>query len=291
MTPRPLIRPEPPPETLRAMTPGEQVPATETSLASRYLTGLARIGGWKVLGLHYALVAALCVGFWSVATSGSPPHPEILLKLLGAYCFLIGTIVIPLVSQILFPSPGETDPAFNAAPVGPVLVFDSRMLVTLIVSAFATLPLLPVFLSFDPIQGNPMDPYDIIPFIQAVATAAWVHLLMEIASIRGDRPGRFARRLAIVIVFVMLHIGLVGLLAQLAFSYLQEANALKIIIDINPFSQLYMLMEGRSEQRLMFNTYSQTLIDYRLYLLFIQAVILGIAWPVYRAYLHTKTRQ
>lgn len=274
---------------MKALTQSEALPRTGWPVLSRYLRDLGRIRAWKVLALHYSVVLALMLGFWSQAMEGDNPHPEILLKLLGSYCFLIGAIAIPLVSPLLFPDIGESDPAFDALPSGPIQVFDARLTAQMLLSALALLPILPIFLAFDPITGRPFDSFDIIPFFLGVVTSGWVQLIMEVSTPTGDRTGAIPRRLAVVGAFILLHIGLVGLLSQLAFHIVQRANLLKLLIDLNPFSQLFILMEGENQERLLFNTYSQTLIDFRLYLFIIQTLVFLTALAIWRANLKSRT--
>lgn len=252
-------------------------------LLARYLKDMLRIRAWWVLIFHYLMTVALILLYWPSAMKGWPTHPEILVKLGGAYCFLIGTIAIPLVSPILFPPVSESDEAFGALPIGKVSIFDTRMIATLIASSLALLPLIPIFLFFSAAAGGRFDPLYIFPFFQGIATAAWVFLLMEMAGGSADRFGREAKRLGIVAGFILFHLGLVGLLAQLSPSTLQRANFLKILIDLNPFSQLYIFMEGPDSKRLLVNTYSLTLVDYRIYLFLVHMVFLTLVWAFHRA--------
>jgi hypothetical protein len=252
-------------------------------LLARYLTDMIRIRAWWVLILHYLVTLGLIVLFWPSTISVPFPHPEILVKLGGAYCFLIGTIVVPLVSPILFPRIDEDDESFGTLPITRTAIFDTRMIATLVVSSLTLFPLVPIFIYFSYAAGGRFDPLYLFPFFQGVATSAWVFLLMEIAEGSGDRFGREARRLAIVAAFILLHVGLVGLLAQLSPSTLQRANLLKIIIDLNPFSQLYIFMQGPDARRLLVNTYSLTLIDYRIYLFIVHMVFFGLVWVFHRA--------
>ncbi len=257
-------------------------------LTTRYLRELARIGAWRLVVLHYVAVAALGGAFWSVTAGNTPGHPEILVKLLGVYCFLIGTVVLPLVAAHLFPSPGDTDPGFDSSPVTPVQILDARLFATGIVSAVALVPVLPIFLLFDPLQGRPLDLLDTVPFFQAVVTSVWVNLVMQIATPAGDRTGGFPRRLAVVGAFILLHVCLVGLIAQLSPATLQYASPLKMLIDINPFSQIYILMEGPDQLRLLFNAQSQEHFDYRLHLLLMQTLVLILALAVHRITLQSR---
>lgn len=252
-------------------------------LLRRYLAYMLRIRAWWVLVFHYLVTAGLVILFWPSTMSTAFPHPEILVKLGGAYCFLIGTIAVPLVSPVLFPRIDEVDESFNTLPITKIAIFDTRMIATLIASSLALLPLVPIFIFFSYAAGEGLDPLYLFPFFQGVATSAWVFLLMEIAEGRGDRFGREARRLGIVAGFILLHVGLVGLLAQLSPSTLQQANLLKILIDLNPFSQLYIFMQGPDARRLLVNTYSLTLVDYRIYLFIVHMVFFGLVWAFHRA--------
>jgi len=257
-------------------------------LTTRYLRELVRIGAWRLVVLHYVAIAALGGAFWSVTAGNIPGHPEILVKLLGVYCFLIGTIALPLVASELFPSPGDTDPGFDASPVTPVQILDARLFATGIVSLAALLPVIPIFLLFDPLQHQPLDLLDTAPFFQAVITSLWVNLVMQIATPTGDRTGGFPRRLAVVGAFILMHICLVGLIAQLSPATLQYASPLKMLIDINPFSQIYILMEGPDQLSLLFNAQSQEHFDYRLHLLLMQTLFLLPTLAIYRAILQSR---
>jgi len=252
-------------------------------LLRRYLVDMLRIKAWWVLIFHYLVTAGLVFLFWPSTMSVPFPHPEILVKLGGAYCFLIGTIVVPLLSPVLFPRIDEDDASFGALPIRRIAIFDTRMIATLIASLLTLLPLLPIFIFFSYASGEGFDPLYLFPFFQGIATSAWVFLLMEIAEGSGDRFGREARRLAIVAGFILLHVGLVGLLAQLSPSTLQRANILKIVIDLNPFSQLYIFMQGPDARRLLVNTYSLTLVDYRIYLFVVHMIFFGLVWAFHRA--------
>jgi len=255
----------------------------DKAILFRYLNGLKRSGGWQVLVLHYAVILLLLVVFRSSALSGPYPHPEILIKLLGSFCFLVGTIAIPLAAHELFPSPGESDPAFDTTPQGPATLFYARMKATAVMSMLAMLPLIPLFIIFDPIMGRSIDPFDIIPFLIGVVTSVWIFFLMELVSTVSDPGGRLARRLGVIAAFILMHLGFVGLMGRLARVTLQRTNILKLVIDINPFSQLYILMEGPGQKWLLIKTDMLELTDYRLYLLVVQLIVLMGALAVHKA--------
>jgi len=291
MMPRHPVAPKPPPRVLKALkSAGEAPEATGNPLLTRYLNDLARIGAWKVLVLHYVALVALGLGFWHTAQTGAGTHPEILLKLLATYCFFIGVLVVPLVSPILFPPIDEDDPSFGTLPIGPVSLVDTRMLATALVSALALLPLLPILVISSPFLGGGIDILSAMPFLQGVLSAAWVFLLMEMACPAHNPAGRMARRLAVIGAFLLLHIGLVGLMAQLSPSTLQRAAPLKILIDVNPFSQLYILIEGAQQARLIFATDFLRLVDHRLYLFILQGLVFALVLGVYRAVLNSRFR-
>jgi hypothetical protein len=304
MSPGPVISPTPPANVLRAnrgiATHKER--SIDTVLL-RYLRDMQKTGFVKLVALHYSIVLLFIAGVWALTMRSPQPHPEIILKLVGSYCFLIGAIAVPMVAPILFPDIGEFDEGYLSAPVDSVKVFDARFLSVLILSFAILLPLLPLFFIFAP-SPVPMlsSEYrlplaelvkekitiivlDLIPFIQALITTSWVYLLMEMAGGSEDHSSRLGRRLAIVGSFVFLHVILVGLLAQLSFSTLQNLNPLKLVIDLNPFSQLFILMEGRIQNRLLLNTDFQHFVDYRVYLFILTSLILGIALVVYRMFL------
>ena len=294
MSPRPPIPPTPPAKIVRALqAPREETDHRENPLLERYLRDLWRSGIVPLLGLHYVMTIVLGAIAWVSASGGPVPHPEMALKIIGGYCFLVATLAVPLVSPIFLPATaGETDPACDAVPMTPVTAFDARFIATVLVSGLAAFPLLPLFLLFDPIFGNNVDPYDLFPFIQATATGAWVYLIMEMASPRHDTSGRLGRRLAVIAAFVLLHVGLVGLLARVSWATIQHFPPLKLLIDINPFSQLFLMMEGPGQIRFLVNTYAplQRRIDFRLYLLVVHILVLIPTWLVYRALLHKRSR-
>jgi hypothetical protein len=128
-----------------------------------------------------------------------------------------------------------------------------------------------------------------MPFLQGMLTTGWVYLLMEMTGQASDVAAGIARRLALIAGFVFLHVVLVGLLAQLSFATLQETRFLKLIIDLNPFSQLFILMEGAEQNRMIINSDFQNLIDYRLYLLLVSGLVLLVATAVYRAYVQGRS--
>jgi len=284
MSPRPPVPPKPPPRALKAMESGTMPSERlEILIFRRFLKNLKSGGGWSILILHYAIVLLLLVLFWRSAMHGQIPHPEVLIKLVGAYCFLVGSIVIPLTAHELFPSPGETDQAFETVPVGSIVFFDARLRASVTASMFALLPLLPLFIMFDPFLGRDVDPLEIIPFFIGVVSSIWVYFLMELVSIRSDPGGRLARRLGVVAAFILLHLGFVGLVGRLGRVFLQQTNVFKLLIDINPFSQFYILMEGPSQRWLLLRSDFLSLIDYRLYLLILQILVLALSIAVHRA--------
>jgi hypothetical protein len=256
-------------------------------LIRRYFMDLKRNGFGGIIFLHYSLTIVLGLMFWNVASGGSASHPEIFIKMLGAYCFLISIIALPLVITQIFPNPGESDPTFDTSLVPPISIFDARTLMVAILGAILALPVLPLFLMFSPLLGRSADPFDIFPYLLAIMGSVWVHIFMEIASGKSQADA-LPRRLGVIAFFILLHLGLVGLLAQLAFPILQQGNLVKLLIDVNPFSQLYILMEGSQQQRLILNTDFQRLIDYRLYLFVLQALALGIVLGIYRKVLKSK---
>jgi predicted membrane channel-forming protein YqfA (hemolysin III family) len=155
-------------------------------------------------------------------------------------------------------------------------------------SAVALLPMIPIFLMIGSYLGRPTNPYDMLTFLQGVLTACWVYILMEMVEGSGDDSSRMARRLALIVGFVFLHVTLVGLLAQTAFHFIQTHNPLKLLIDINPFSQLFILMEGVNESRLIANSDFQRHLDFRLYLLVINVLVVAAIWVIHRATLRGR---
>ncbi len=271
-----------------------------------YMRGLPRSGLAGVLALHYAAVIVLTLSIWPMVMSGENPHPDILLKVVGAYCFLVATVAIPLVATILFPPIGETDSAFQVTLLRKNMVFDARMVAVVTLSALAALPLLPLFLASNPAYGAPLDGCDVFPFLQAVATGAWVHLIMEMVCRGETEPGRLGRRLAVIAGFILLHVTIVGLLASVYFSTLQEHQWIKLLINLNPFSQLYILMEGSNKQWLLVKNplftilnYSpiaslvrhgpdRVTVDFRLWLFILQGIVLALTLLIYRTFLRSS---
>ncbi|MFH1675851.1 MAG: hypothetical protein ABIC40_02415, partial [bacterium] len=250
-------------------------------ILTRYLN---TISGTKFLPVLSAyLVILLLLGFVSFWASEAGMFPkEAILKLVGTFCFLISTLVIPLISPILFPHFGESDPAFDSIPVSRGMIFDARLIATGILSGIAALPLLPLFTVFNPLMGRESNFYDIFPFLQATATAIWVQTLMEITCSQSRESNVLGRRLSVIALFVLLHILIVGWLSQIAWTLVQNIPIIKLVADINPFSQLYILMEGPTQKRLMVNSAFQNRIDYRLYLFIIHNVIFLSVLSVYR---------
>ena len=283
MTPRSYTPPEPPEKVLRAMRASRAAARSAGNpILARYLRYLHRIGGWWILGTHYLLVAIMVAGIWPFAMSGPVPHPEIVLKLTGSFCFLIGSLVIPLVAPVLFPPFGETDPAWDAMPMEPVQITDSRLQVVIVLAGMALLPLLPLFLIFSPTVGRPSTVFYAMPFLQGILTTIWVYILMEMTGQADSLSARLTRRLALIVGFVLIHVALVGLLAQLSWATIQTVNPLKLLIDLNPFGQLFILMEGAGQSRMIMNSDFQRLVDYRVYLFMISGFFTALVWLVYR---------
>jgi len=258
-------------------------------MLARYLRNMYRGGFWKAIGFHYILVILLVAGGWHIAMSGPVAHPEIIIKLAGVYCFLIGSLIIPLIAPILFPLLSDTDQAGGVIPIEPVRMFDARLLAVILLSAAALFPLLPLFLILGPSRGSVSLLLEIMPFFQGMLTTGWVYLLMEMTGQASDVPAGIARRLALIAGFVFLHVVLVGLLAQLSFVTLQQTWFLKLIIDLNPFSQLFILMEGPEKSRMIVNSDFQNLMDYRSYLLLVSGLVLFAAMTIYRAYVQGRS--
>ncbi|MCK4720502.1 hypothetical protein KAU08_07575 [bacterium] len=277
--------PRPPDSAIRALKSGSIIPKKpENPFLGRYIRVLKRIGIWKIFALHYLFVILLGASIWPYAISGSVQHPEFVIKLIGTYCFLIGTIIIPLVGPDILQPVADSDAGFESTPYDPLDESDARMLVIGILAALAAIPLLPVFLIVNPVLGKPFNPMDVIPFFQIIATALWVNLLMDmVCRSKQNRHGRPARRLAVIGGFILLHLGF-WLVAQLS-----GANPLKILIDINPFSQLFILMEGSDMEWLLVNRDWTRDLDYRLYLFLIQGIVLVVIWALWRN--HIRRRQ
>jgi hypothetical protein len=281
--------PRPPDSAIRALKSGSIIPKKpENPFLGRYIRVLKRIGIWKIFALHYLFVILLGASIWPYAISGSVQHPEFVIKLIGTYCFLIGTIIIPLVGPDILQPVGDSDAGFESTPYDPLDESDARMLVIGILSALAAIPLLPVFLIVNPVLGKPFNPMDVIPFFQVIATALWVNLLMDmVCRSKQNRHGRPARRLAVIGSFILLHLGF-WLVAQLSRVTLLIANPLRLLIDINPFSQLFILMEGSDMEWLLVNNYWLRRLDYRLYLFLLQGIVLFIVWAVWRNHIRSR---
>lgn len=253
----------------------------------RFLNKRFRYSLLSALIFHYIALAVLCVVIWPLVTGDGNLNYDVLLKLAGTYCFLIATIAVPMISPILFPPIGESDNAFDLTPVEPSTVFDARMYATLILSACVALPLLPLFLISDPLFGRPFDGFDVLPFFLSITTAAWVHLVMEIVGASERADGR----LSVVAAFILLHIGLVGIMAGRYMFFLQRHQIYKLLLDVNPFSQLYILMEGPDQKWLLINSDFQKFMDFRLYMILIQGIILAAVWIAYRLLLRARESQ
>ena len=290
MTPRPPTAPKPPAATIRAMRSDAQLPQKpENPFLRLYLRTLNRIGIWRIFVVHYSLVLILGMVAWLQGYGIPHPNPELIIKLVGTYCFLISTIVIPLVLPDLLPMSKGTNDGFEAVPYDPLDESDARMLVVLRLSALAALPLIPIFLIINPILGKTLNPADVVPYFQALMTALWVNFLMDLVSTnQGNIHGRPARRLAIIAGFILLHIGMVGLIAREARVFLQRMNLLKILIDINPFSQLYILMQGSDTQWLLVTISDQWNVDFRFYLFILHGLVFLGAWLIWRNFVRNR---
>jgi hypothetical protein len=288
MTPGPITIPTPPEKVLRAtrgVTSHRDFHIDPILL--RYLRDIYLNGIIWIISFHYFIVIALVGGIWLLVMKPPQPHPEIILKLVGSFCFLIGSIVIPMIAPVILPQMEESDPGYQALPVEPLRLFNARFLTIMILSFATLLPMIPLFFLSAPALGRGQTYYDILPFLQALLTAGWVYTIMEMTGQSKDQSSRLARRLAVVIGFVFLHVALVGLLAQLSFATLQYMNPLKLVIDLNPFSQLFILMEGKIQNRLMLNTDMQHFIDYRLYLFILTGLVFMLVMAVYRSFLRS----
>jgi len=285
MTPRPPIPPVPPARTIRAMSSRPEIREAERNpILDRYLS---TISGTKLIPALLAyLLILLILGFISYRASEAGMFPkEAILKLVGTFCFLIATLVIPLLSPALFPNFAEFDPSFESVPVGRTVIFDARLIATGLLSIIAALPLLPLFTLFNSLFGQEIDFFSIFPFLQAGVSALWVQVLMEIACSSSTEKNVLGRRLSIIAIFVLFHILIIGWLSQIAWTVVQNFQLFKLLADINPFSQLYILMEGSTQDRLMVNSAFQKFIDYRLYLFIIHNLIFLVVLTVYRAIL------
>ncbi|MCX6645242.1 MAG: hypothetical protein NTY09_02620 [bacterium] len=291
MTPRPPTAPKPPASAIRAMRSDAKLPArSENPFLELYVRNLSRIGIWKIFAIHFSIVIILGLAGWLQRFWISDPNPEIIIKLIGTYCFLISTIVIPLVSPDLFPPMIGNDDSFQSVPYDLLGESDARMLIVMRLSAVAAIPLLLLFIIFNPLISKTVSVFDVMPYLQTIITALWVNFLMDLVCVNnGNLHGRPARRLAIVAGFILLHIGMVGLMAREAEFFLRRINLLKILIDINPFSQLYILMEGSDMQWLLVTIDNQRLIDFRLYLFFLHGLVFLGLWLFWRNYM--KIRQ
>ena len=294
MTPRPPIAPKPPASTIRAMRSDvKPQPGSENPFHNLYLRNLKRLGIWKIFSIHYsiAVIMALAVWFLGPYISETTPVPELIIKFVGTYCFLISSIIIPLVSSDLLPSLIDRDNSIQSVPYDIVNESDARMLIVMRLSALAAIPLLPIFLVINPILDRQFTPFDVIPYLQSVTTAMWVNFLMDMVSRNTGNPhGLHARRLAIVAGFVLLHIIMVGLVGREAIFFLQRMNLLKIFIDMNPFSQLYIIMEGSDMQWLLVTIDGQRLIDFRLYLFILHGVVFVGLWLLWRNFMRNRHR-
>jgi hypothetical protein len=247
-----------------------------------------RRGILKAALVHYILIAGLIIGVWHAAMSGLTPHPEIVLKMAGAFCFLIGAFVVPLLAPALLSPLESLDSSLGTLPVESSDLFDARLRSVMILLILIFLPLLPLFLIVSPLMGRPLSLFDIAIFLQAILTGGWVYLLMEMTSGAGSLGERLGRRLALIIGFVLLHVTLVGLLAQLAFPTLQQMNPLKLLIDLNPFSQIFILFEGTDQNRLIINSDFQHFFDFRAYLLIVTGLVYGLVYLIYRTGLKSR---
>jgi hypothetical protein len=253
-----------------------------------YLNAPGRRDLLKALALHYAVIIAIGAIVWPFVTGDESPNYDIITKSVGTYCFLVATIILPLLSPLLFPAVEDLDPAIMLTRLDRLAAANARMISTVGLSAGAVLPLLPLLFIADRVLGNPTDFYDIFPALQAVATAAWVNLIMDVTDFAESQYGRMSRRLSVIAAFVLLHIWLVGFVSRTSFVTLQNFQVLKLLVDLNPFSQLYILMEGASQQRLLINSAIQRLVDFRLYMFSIQALVLALSLLIYRAKLLSK---
>jgi hypothetical protein len=258
-------------------------------LLARYFLDLQRNGLWKVIVFFYIVLAILVLAVWPMAMGGAYPHPEILMKLTGAYCLLIATLAVPLVSPLLFPPVGELDPSFDSSPISDLQGFNARFLATMPISVACLVPLLIVFPIFGPSLGHQRQLLDIMPFLQGILTTAWVILLMEMTGQSESSSGLMARRLALIAGFILVHLTLIGLIGQMSFSTLTEAKMVKLLIDLNPFSQLFILMEGPSQTSLVFTFYVRGAFDYRLFLFVDSAFVLFLTWIIYRNVLQARS--
>jgi hypothetical protein len=290
MVPRPATPPTPPERVIRTMqAPISSARMSGNPFLTRHIRSTVRAGLWQAIGFHYLLVILLIASVWPIAMRGAAAHPEIVIKLAGVYCFLIGALIIPLIAPIFLQPFGETDQAADILPIDRTMSFDARLYTIIFLSALALIPLLPLFLFLGPARETQPIIFQILPFIQGVLTTGWVHLLMEMTGQAKDAPTAMVRRLALITIFVFIHLIMVGLLAQLSFETIQAVNALKLIIDLNPFSQLYILMEGPEQNRMIINSDFQHFLDFRLYLLIISGFIGLMVWGVYRANLRGRS--
>jgi len=280
---RPPVPPEPPKAVTRAVSKGITVtPRIGNPVLRNYLRDNMRSGAWKLLLVHYCIVLLLGIGFLPLVTDTAPSQPVTVLTLIGAYCFLISTIIVPLLARNFFPPLQTSDPSTGSVPIGRFHETDARTTGILIISALAALPLLPVFLLYNPLTGSGLDPFDVLPFFQAIVTAVWVNFIMEISTSRKGRGPAYTGRLAVVAMFIFLHVMIVGLMIPNSWHIIQNFQIFKFIMDVNPFSQLYILITGETADRLMVNTAFQRHIDYRLYLFILTVLVLMVAAGLHR---------
>lgn len=246
-------------------------------------------GIWIIIALHYGTVIFTAILTWSIINGTSnTQHAEIIQKIIGAYCFLVGTLAIPVCLPIFSPFRFDTDPSIKTLPIEPVRNFELNLWLTLILSFIMLIPIAIASPFFRLALNQTPEILDIIPPMQGIVAAVWVFFLMEVAGSGGDFINVFSRRLTIIAVFIFLHVSLVGLLSQISFPIIQNNPILKLMIDLNPFSQFYILLTGTSQNRLIVNTDIQRFLDTRLYLFLINAIITALAVLIYRVYLTSK---
>jgi len=244
---------------------------------------------WKVILLHYFAFSFLIFSAWHLAVR-KPPHPEIVLKLGGAYCFWVGVIVLPLLIPMLFfyPENSSSEPNPLPVPLEEVHLFDARFKAGIYLASVMLFPIIPLFLVVNPALGAKFEPLNLTIYLMALLSFAWVYLLAEMIGKGESVISKLTRGFGLISGFALLHIVLVGFLAQVAFPLLQRANPLKLLIDLNPLSQFFIIMQGPTQSRLIVNTDFQRLLDYRIYLFLIELCVFGIVFFIYRASLKAK---
>ncbi|HEX9745941.1 MAG TPA: hypothetical protein VGB30_11000 [bacterium] len=282
MCPRAVYRPTPPKKLASIDNAEADRPVPVFQYFKRYRSFALARGFTAFLTFHYAIIGI----FWITFFLSGVQNEQFYVKLTGIYVFYITVIGLPLLFPLLVDDRKLMAADDAALPLYGIHKFDSKLAVLTLGATLTALPSLVMFISVDYLSGDKIDLYGVFPYLQAVISAVWVYILMEISAV-GRFGNAISGRFIIIAFFILIHVILVGLIYHLSPQTLQVVKLLKLLIDINPFSQVYILTAGPDANRLLFIFYTQRQDDPREVLLTLNLIVTSLTLLFVRMKLQT----